>query len=364
MLLRLITMSTILLTCLAASNSIAEIYKYQDEQGNWHFSDKAPNNKSATTHKTIQTPAITPQKATISQDLALALNEEIKPNSVIEKATLSVVKIETLSGSGSGFFLNDQGYIVTNKHVVRLSQDAYDTKMQSIRNEEQKIKDNKAYIAQKKREYKSDQKKLDSYQDEMAKAPTSQLADMKSTYQYYAGIHKKNKKAFAQLAKQNTKIKKQLSKQKMAMRQSQTATTFKIILKNNTELKARLVKLSDKFDLALLKLIGDYKTPKLPFSQHHTQGMDVYAIGSPLGFKDYVTKGVITGVEKGYIVTDTQILPGNSGGPLVNKEGEFIGVNTAGLRAQNVLGNELFGYAIPQLIIEQEFMNSEGTVIK
>ncbi|MDA7746720.1 trypsin-like peptidase domain-containing protein [Psychromonas sp.] len=227
--------------------------------------------------------------------------------------------------------------------------------MQTIRDDEKKIKESDAYIAQKTLEAKAYEKKLDAYQAEMKKANQSELADMQSTYRYYANIHAGNKKKLKELSKQNTEIKKQLRTLKSQLRQSQTNNTFNIILKDNTELKAKLVKVSDKLDLALLQLVGDYKTPHLSFSSTYTQGMDVYAIGSPLGFRDYVTKGVITGVEKGYIVTDTQILPGNSGGPLINEAGEFIGVNTAGVRASSGLGSELFGYVIPQLFVKQEF---------
>jgi hypothetical protein len=52
-------------------------------------------------------------------NLSASLNEKYKPSSSIESATLAVVKIETILGLGSGFFVSDDGYIVTNKHVIR-----------------------------------------------------------------------------------------------------------------------------------------------------------------------------------------------------------------------------------------------------
>lgn len=358
MLSRFITrLSLILITCFSTI-SFAKIYQYQDAQGKWHFTDKAPENAQTTQQLNISHPIKTEPQTKVDKNLALYLTEKTSPSSNIEKATLSVLKIETLSGTGSGFFVNEQGYIVTNKHVVRLSQKAYDEKMQSIRDKEQEIKDYKAYIKQKKLELKNEQKKLASYKARMQQAAQQTLAEMQATYRYYAKLHQKKKNQLSEYNNQSSEIKKQLSKQKLEVRQSQSQMTFKVLLKDNTELQARLVKVSDKYDLALLKLVGDYTTPALAFSESYTQGMDVYAIGSPLGFQDYVTKGVITGEERGYIVTDTQILPGNSGGPLVSVDGDFIGVNTAGIRSKSGLGSELFGYVIPKHIVEQEFVNT------
>lgn len=355
MLLRVVSFIFPLFIVCFVSNCVAEIYKYQDDAGNWHFTNKQPIEKNTTEALVVNTQSTQSSSNKINKDINTRLNEKIKPNSDVEKATLSVVKIETLSGSGSGFFINDQGYIVTNKHVVRLSQKMYDEKMHKIREGEEKIQELNAYISQKRLEAKAYQKKLDAFKIEISKAHKTELADMQSTYRYYSKVHVKNKNKLSELSENSTEMKKQLRTLKKQVRQSQTSHSFTIILKDNTELKAKLIKVSDTVDLALLKLIGDYTTPQLYVSSDYTQGMDVYAIGSPLGFRDYVTKGVITGLEKGYIVTDTQILPGNSGGPLINEAGELIGVNTAGVRANSGLGSELFGYVIPKSIVQQEF---------
>ena len=118
----------------------------------------------------------------------------------------------------------------------------------------------------------------------------------------------------------------------------------KLSLKNGTKLSARLVKDSKQHDLALLKLDG-YVTPFLNVASNtkNRQGAQVYAIGSPLGMKDFVTSGIITGVSSGKIVTDSQILPGNSGGPLVDPDGNVIGVNDG------------FGLSVPINIVLKEF---------
>ena len=62
---------------------------------------------------------------------------------------------------------------------------------------------------------------------------------------------------------------------------------------------------------------------------YHAQGTKVYAIGSPLGISDALTTGIVTKPAEDFLLTDTRILPGNSGGPLVDRNGTVIGVNTA-----------------------------------
>ena len=83
------------------------------------------------------------------------------------------------------------------------------------------------------------------------------------------------------------------------------------------------------------------------------EGMTVVAIGHPLGYEFTVTKGIVSassrrihGVE--YIQTDVPINPGNSGGPLLDEEGEVVGINTW-IRgdAQNI------GFAIPISYIQK-----------
>ena len=57
----------------------------------------------------------------------------------------------------------------------------------------------------------------------------------------------------------------------------------------------------------------------------------MYAIGSPLGVRDSVSRGVVAGLKREVVLTDATILPGNSGGPLISEEGLVVGVNTAKL---------------------------------
>lgn len=339
--------------------SNAKIYSYQDEQGNVHFTDLDPGEaKNAVLLEVNESDVASKARGKkISQDIQAHLSTLIEPNNEIEEATLSVVKIETMSGSGSGFFISEQGHILTNKHVVRISATPYwKTIQEKMEAGENKIEEMREYLQQRNVEIKSYQKKLDTYKKGIITAEESDKASAQQTYTYYLKHYNKQKKEHKRLTASYKQNKKAFSKQKRQMRQSQITNTFTVTLKDGSKLQSRLIKLSPKFDLALLQLTGDYKTPFITPTDNFSQGMDVYAIGSPLGFKDYVTKGVIMGSEKGNIATDTQILPGNSGGPLIKADGDVIGVNTAVYRAGKEIGSEVFGYAIPVATAMSEFL--------
>lgn len=111
-------------------------------------------------------------------------------------------------------------------------------------------------------------------------------------------------------------------------------------------------------DLALLKIeakglsalpLGDYNKLR--------QGEVVFAFGSPEGLQDSVTMGVVSAAARQhdadspmvYIQTDAPINPGNSGGPLVNVDGELVGINTFILTEGG--GNEGLGFAIPSATV-------------
>lgn len=117
---------------------------------------------------------------------------------------------------------------------------------------------------------------------------------------------------------------------------------------------ARIVGQTREIDLALLKVDG-VKLPALPLAAYRNlrQGETVFAFGSPQGLRNTVTHGLISAVARQidpdspliYIQTDASVNPGNSGGPLVNVDGEVVGMNTFILSQSG--GNEGLGFAIP-----------------
>lgn len=97
---------------------------------------------------------------------------------------------------------------------------------------------------------------------------------------------------------------------------------------------ATVVKSSENPDLALIKISG-FTAPPLSVadSDNVEVGSDVLAVGSPKGLEGSVTKGIISARRKiegvRYFQVDAAINPGNSGGPLLNENGQVIGINTA-----------------------------------
>jgi Do/DeqQ family serine protease len=134
----------------------------------------------------------------------------------------------------------------------------------------------------------------------------------------------------------------------------QETGTIKVNLQNEMEFEARIVGADPDSDLAVLKIDSESQLPaiKMGSSDDLMIGETVIAIGNPFGFSHTVTTGVVSAVNRSiradervyhdFIQIDASINPGNSGGPLLNINGELIGINTAiYAKAQGI------GFAIP-----------------
>ena len=131
------------------------------------------------------------------------------------------------------------------------------------------------------------------------------------------------------------------------------ATEIEVITLDGSKHKAKVVGADKKTDLAVLKLDdgkGEFKFARLGDSDRMQVGDWVIAVGSPFGLQATVTAGIVSAKARNigqgpfddFIQTDAAINPGNSGGPLVNMQGEVIGINTA-----IVAGGSGIGFAIP-----------------
>jgi Do/DeqQ family serine protease len=132
------------------------------------------------------------------------------------------------------------------------------------------------------------------------------------------------------------------------------ATRINVALKDEREFEAIIVGMDPDSDLAVLKINSNQPLPSIQMgnSEEIMIGESVIAIGNPFGFSHTVTTGVVSAVNRSiktdqrvfhkFIQTDASINPGNSGGPLININGELIGINTAIYsQAQGI------GFAIP-----------------
>lgn len=135
----------------------------------------------------------------------------------------------------------------------------------------------------------------------------------------------------------------------------QNAQDIKVILNDQTQLSATLVGRDEKTDLALLKVKAPKALPTLSWgdSDRARVGDPVMAIGNPFGLGGTVTAGIISarardiqaGPYDDFIQTDAAINQGNSGGPLLNQDGQVVGINSAIFSPSG--GSVGIGFSIP-----------------
>lgn len=277
--------------------------------------------------------------ASTTSDEAIAAPEGISaqvaaafpPRTPIEKARNATVFIESSIGLGSGFFIDEQCHILTNRHVVDVDEreiEALERKRDQLADIISKMEDRIKTLIHR---HQMDYGKVD------IENPPSYIAVQIQSYSMY---------------------KMQLEKMdKYIEGASEISRTIEITLVDGNTYDAVIVELSNDYDLALLRIFGNGCPNIEPDSVEDIAiGQKVYTIGSPKGLKHTVTSGVLSSYrddgEHKIIQTDAPINPGNSGGPLINKSGKVIGINTAILR-----NSEGIGFAIPIETALEEFKN-------
>lgn len=138
------------------------------------------------------------------------------------------------------------------------------------------------------------------------------------------------------------------------------ARQIEVTTNDHTTFPAEVVGMDPAMDLAVIRIQSNRTNfPRLSFadSDKVRVGQIVFAVGNPLGFSGTVSQGIISATQRWtqdsameFLQTDANIIPGNSGGPLVNLRGEIVGVNesifTGGGQAQQHAWQGI-GLAIP-----------------
>ncbi len=343
-----------LVLALGAGEAGADIYQYRDKDGHWVFTDVPPAGVGEV--EVIRDGRSS--RSPLFRDVAKELTEKFPPKSAVEAASLATVTIRTVLGLGSGFFVSEDGYILTNRHVLRGDESQIRKTEEFIARVDDRIEEDEAAMANAENQLKRMKSDLDDYRAYVdgIKNPRARAEAMEkyksqeAEYNYYDEQFRKRKREFEEKKSEYRREKGDFSRK---ARMAEFEERFTVVLKDKTEIEASLVAVSEDHDLALLKTDG-CRTPYIQPGEPGgiIQGMRVFAIGSPLGVSDSVSSGIVSGYDDAYIRTDAKIYLGNSGGPLITTDGKVIGINTLKLITQKFEG---MGFAIPLGLAFREF---------
>jgi len=337
---------TIALWVCSAIPCFATIYKYRDAQGNWHYSDVPPEDRGAETMES-QTTDLRPE----SWDLEKHLQEKLKPRNVFERARNFTVTLKTPIGLGSGFFLDDKGHIVTNRHVFEGDKKQIAAAGNVFDRETARLKQFKDNILS----HAADLLTFEGLTGNTRLVQRLENRDMDGFLNAYKGLdrndaaHKIHADRLESLIKDYRHRQEKLDSlarflDDSKIRADNPPAYVTILLADNTPFEAKFVAKSPDHDLALFRLSG-YKTPRpeLGDIRRIPAGAPVYAIGSPLGLTQSVSEGIFSALRtdaKGAVIIQNtaKVNKGNSGGPLIDAQGRVLGVNTAKLMRPGVEG--------------------------
>lgn len=141
-----------------------------------------------------------------------------------------------------------------------------------------------------------------------------------------------------------------------------TSKKLNVITNDGENIEAKLIRKNENKDLALIKVNKTFNSAFDIFSDDTVKiGQEIFAIGTPNSIElgQTLSKGIVSGVRsnetENYIQTDASVNSGNSGGPLIDKNGVILGVVNAKLKG---LGVEGIGFAIPIHIVKEAlFLN-------
>lgn len=133
------------------------------------------------------------------------------------------------------------------------------------------------------------------------------------------------------------------------------AQVIQVVTNNQNLMNAQFIGYDGTLDIALLKIPGQYPALTLGNSDNVQVGDNVVAIGDPDGLQFSTSEGIISAINRPgpnnlnyYFQTDASLNPGNSGGPLIGKQGQVVGINNF-----KISGGENLGFALESNYIKQ-----------
>ncbi len=135
------------------------------------------------------------------------------------------------------------------------------------------------------------------------------------------------------------------------------AKEIRILTTEGKSYPAKLIGSDSFYDVALLKVEGNFNILELEDSQSVQVGKKVITIGNPYGLSFSVTEGIISALKRTgpngkaeYIQTDVSLNPGNSGGPLIDTQGKVVGINNFKVGSAENLGFALESSSLKKVV--------------
>ena len=299
-----------------------DLYKWQDNDGQWHFGDAPEPGKVAKVEKSI------PLNSEY-EDLKQQLLQDVSPNSPVDEAVMAAVTIKTTLGQGVGFFVNDEGYLVTLLSVVRPKPahgvgeklDNFEAEVEMHATEAKKLK----VIVDEREQRVNELKKLRTKKsgDERKKVSISLKEAQAALREIKAQYNRVNAKARTARQAREQWIRQQNIKNSRAKIDAQ----FRAVLQNGQEKMLDLVTISNSHGLALLRLPG-YHTPHVIIEDDYklSFGQKLFVVGG-VGSAGVELKEVSVAQKlRDLFIVNQSVSPKALGGMVMDSEGLVIGM--------------------------------------
>jgi len=254
----------------------------------------------------------------------------------IESARDATVLIKTGWGMGSGFIIDDECDVITNRHVVETD----GTRVANAVTQDPEVR---ARIAVTQQQLRNSIMREQRLRNALAEQPGTHLEQMQLD------------EHIAQMQQELADLPGRMSEVIGEKVESAGRTGFSATLVDGSQFDGLHAEYAASADLALFRLPSRHCPHIAPGrSKDLSVGDRVYTIGSPSGLAYTVTSGIFSGARTQgaqlLLQTDAPINPGNSGGPLITERGEVVGINTMVLR-----GTQGIGFAIPIETVFEQF---------